>query len=77
MVEIKMPNLGMTMMEGVVKQWFKQDGDQVQEGEQIAEVTSETGKLNAFLEAKKSGTLHIKVELDVRVECGGLIGTIE
>lgn len=77
MIEIKMPNLGMTMLEGVVKEWKKEDGAAVETGDELCEVTSETGKLNMVLEAKESGKLHIKAPVDVRVECGGVIATIE
>ena len=77
MIEIKMPNLGMTMLEGVVTEWKKEDGAIVTNGEEIAEVTSETGKLNMVVEAKESGVLHIKLPIDVRIECGGVIATIE
>ena len=77
MVEIRMPNLGMTMIEGVVKEWNKADSDTVNTGEVICEVTSETGKLNAILAAEQSGVLRIKLQVDERIECGGVIATIE
>jgi pyruvate/2-oxoglutarate dehydrogenase complex dihydrolipoamide acyltransferase (E2) component len=77
MVEIKMPNLGMTMLEGIVKEWKKADGATVAKDEEIAEVTSETGKLNFVIEAKQSGVLRIKLPQDGRIECGGVIGVIE
>jgi pyruvate dehydrogenase E2 component (dihydrolipoamide acetyltransferase) len=77
MVEIKMPNLGMTMLEGIVTEWKKEDGAAVEKGEEIVEVTSETGKLEMVIEARESGILRIKVPQDGRIECGGVIGVIE
>ena len=41
--EIVMPKLGLTMTEGTVSKWLKNEGDAVKEGEPIFEV--ETDKL--------------------------------
>jgi pyruvate/2-oxoglutarate dehydrogenase complex dihydrolipoamide acyltransferase (E2) component len=76
MVEIKMPNLGMTMLEGIVKEWKKVDGAAVDKGDELVEVTSETGKLNLVIEAKEAGTLKIILPEEGRIECGGVIGTV-
>jgi pyruvate/2-oxoglutarate dehydrogenase complex dihydrolipoamide acyltransferase (E2) component len=76
MVEIKMPNLGMTMLEGIVAEWKKADGATVDKGDELVEVTSETGKLNLVIEAKEAGILKIILPGEGRIECGGVIGTI-
>ena len=53
--EIVMPKLGLTMTEGTVSKWLKQEGDEVKEGEGLFEV--ETDKLTNTREASASGTL--------------------
>ena len=52
---IVMPKLGLTMTEGTVSKWLKNEGDAVQEGEKLFEV--ETDKLTNTIEASASGTL--------------------
>ena len=51
---IIMPKLGMTMKEGTVEEWFKAEGDVVEQGESICTISSE--KLTQD-EAPASGTL--------------------
>lgn len=77
MVEINMPNLGMTMLEGEVKAWLKADGEHVEAGEAVCDVANESGKLTATLEAEEAGTLRVLLELGEFVECGAVIGKIE
>jgi len=58
---IKMPKLSDTMTEGVVANWLKKVGDDVKEGEILAEI--ETDKATMEFESFYSGTLlHIGVE---------------
>lgn len=52
---IWMPKLGMTMEKGTILQWFKEEGDPVEEGEPILEVM--TDKINIEVEAYASGKL--------------------
>ena len=52
---IVMPKLGLTMTEGTVSKWLKNEGDAVKEGEALFEV--ETDKLTNTIEASASGTL--------------------
>ncbi len=52
---IIMPKWGMAMQEGKVSRWFKEPGDPVNEGEEIAEIESE--KITNVIEAPASGTL--------------------
>lgn len=77
MEEIYMPNLGMSMIEGKVLEWYAEDGAQVAEGDNIAEVASETGKLNMTIEAPISGKLVHKVKIEEAVEIGGVFAVIE
>ena len=56
MAEVTMPRLSDTMSEGAVGKWLKQPGDQVADGEIIAEI--ETDKATMELQAFESGTLQ-------------------
>ena len=61
--EIIMPQLGLTMTEGTVTQWFKQVGDSVKQGEVLFEVA--TDKITNQIEATASGVL-----LAIQTEAG-------
>jgi acetyltransferase-like isoleucine patch superfamily enzyme len=52
-----MPRLSDSMEEGTILRWLKSDGDEVQQGEEIAEI--ETDKATMTFEADAGGTLHI------------------
>jgi pyruvate dehydrogenase E2 component (dihydrolipoamide acetyltransferase) len=54
--KVVMPRLSLTMKEGTVVQWFKEEGDTVQKGEPLVEVLSE--KVTYDVEAPASGVLH-------------------
>ena len=53
--EVKMPQLGLTMEEGTVSRWVKQEGDTVKAGEVILEIT--TDKLTSEVESEFDGVL--------------------
>ena len=58
---ITMPRLSDTMEEGTVASWLKQEGDEVEEGDILAEI--ETDKATMEFESFYSGTLlHIGIE---------------
>ena len=58
---INMPRLSDTMEEGVVAKWLKQKGDQVEEGDILAEI--ETDKATMEFESFHDGVLlHIGIE---------------
>jgi pyruvate dehydrogenase E2 component (dihydrolipoamide acetyltransferase) len=52
---IVMPKLGLTMKEGKITKWLKQEGDAVAKGDELYEV--ETDKLTNTVEAVNGGTL--------------------
>jgi pyruvate dehydrogenase E2 component (dihydrolipoamide acetyltransferase) len=54
-VDLVMPQLGLTMTEGRILQWFKKPGESFHEGEPLFEV--ETDKVNMEIEATEDGTL--------------------
>lgn len=64
--EIKMPQLGLTMTEGTVTQWFKKVGEAVKQGELLYEVA--TDKITNQIEATASGIL-----LEIRVPEGKVV----
>lgn len=53
--EIVMPKWGMSMQEGLILQWLKQEGEPVAEGEPLLEV--ETEKMTSVVESPAAGTL--------------------
>lgn len=53
--EVVMPKLGLTMTEGTVEAWLKNEGDKVKEGEKLFSVS--TDKLTNDIEATVSGKL--------------------
>src|SRR6476469_5892110 len=54
-VQIEMPAMGESVTEGTVLDWLKQEGDHVEEGETIVEVS--TDKVDAEVPAPASGVL--------------------
>ena len=54
-VEVIIPKWGLTMEEGLIAQWLKQEGEHVEKGEPILEV--ETDKIINEVEAPESGIL--------------------
>ncbi|MDO4915712.1 dihydrolipoamide acetyltransferase family protein [Corynebacterium sp.] len=53
--EVLMPKLGLTMTEGLVDEWYKNEGDAVKKGEALCSISSE--KLSGDVEADDDGTL--------------------
>ena len=74
-IPIIMPKMSMTMTEGEVATWLVKVGDQVNEGDVVAEVM--TDKVDMEVESTHSGTLvEITVE-DGMVAVGDPIGYLE
>ncbi|HWS79389.1 MAG TPA: biotin/lipoyl-containing protein, partial [Rubrobacter sp.] len=55
MPEVIMPKMGDAMEEGTLLKWLKSEGEEVSEGDPIAEI--ETDKVTMELEAEDAGTL--------------------
>jgi pyruvate dehydrogenase E2 component (dihydrolipoamide acetyltransferase) len=73
--EIIMPKLGLTMTEGTIVRWLKEEGQVVQPGEPLLEI--ETDKVTLEVEAPAGGTLlKILVEAGETVPLTHLIGYI-
>ena len=75
-VEVLLPQWGMGMSEGLVVQWNKKVGDQVTEGEFLAEI--ETEKAAQELEAPAAGVLtEIRVQENEKAKVRSVLGIIE
>lgn len=74
-VNISMPKWGLTMKEGKITKWFKNEGDPVQEGEELFEV--ETEKITNKVEATRTGILfQIVVPAGTTVPTGTVVAII-
>ncbi|MFN3982467.1 MAG: biotin/lipoyl-containing protein, partial [Caldilinea sp.] len=74
-VEVILPKWGLTMEEGTVSEWRKQEGDAVAEDEIIADV--ETDKITNELPAPASGIIaKILVAAGETVEVGTVLAVI-
>ncbi|MDQ4025130.1 MAG: E3 binding domain-containing protein, partial [Actinomycetota bacterium] len=54
--EIKMPQLGETVVEGTITRWLKQEGDTVEEDELLVEIS--TDKVDSEVPSSASGTIQ-------------------
>ncbi len=72
---VTLPKLGLTMKEGKVSKWFKNEGDSVAKGEELFEV--ETEKITTKVESSVNGILfQIVVPVGVSIPVGTIIGII-
>ncbi len=72
---VTMPKFGMTMKTGKISKWYKDEGDKVEEGENLFEV--ETEKITNKVEAPSSGILfQIVVPEGAVVPVGAIVGVI-
>jgi len=73
--EVRLPQWGMGMREGIVVAWLKQVGDPVEEGEPLVEIEAE--KVTQTIEAPASGVVsQILVEPDRSVPVLTLLAVI-
>jgi 2-oxoglutarate dehydrogenase E2 component (dihydrolipoamide succinyltransferase) len=74
-MDIIVPQVGESIVEAAIGEWFKKDGDYVEKDELLLEL--ETEKVNVELTAEKSGRLTISVENGETVKIGAVIGSID
>ncbi|MCV6591991.1 MAG: lipoyl domain-containing protein [Silicimonas sp.] len=75
-VEVKLPELGNEVTEAQLDLWHKAVGDAVDEGEEIATIT--TPKVSMEIEAPASGTvIELRVEEDEIAPVGAVLAVIE
>ena len=73
--EIKMPQLGESVVEGTITKWLKQEGDSVDEDELLVEVS--TDKVDSEVPSSASGTIQeIMVQEGETVKVGEVIAVI-
>src|SRR5579883_1280914 len=74
-VEIRVPELGESIVDAVVGNWLKHEGDQVTQGEALVEL--ETDKVNVDVAATQSGVLQrITKQVGETVSVGDVLGLI-
>ncbi len=65
---ITMPKLGLIMTEGTITEWYKNEGEHINEGEPLFQV--ETQKLSNDVESTVSGVINkILAQVGDTVEC--------
>lgn len=74
-VEIKVPEVGESITEGVIVEWHVSDGDLVEAEAPLFEL--ETDKITMTVQAETGGVIHIEVGEDEEVEIGQVVGTID
>ena len=74
-MEIKIPEIGESILEALVANWLKQDGETVAKDEVICEL--ETDKVNVELNAETDGILRIVVQAGETVPIGTVIAKLE
>ncbi len=74
-VEIKIPEVGESVQEAVLAEWFKQDGEQVDRDEPLFVI--ETDKVTLEVVAEAAGVLQITVAAGETVAIGAVVGHID
>src|SRR5512134_3662414 len=75
-VEIQMPQMGESVTEGVVLEWHKDEGEFVEEGETVVEVS--TDKVDAEVPAPASGVIaKIMAQPDDTVSVGQVLAQLD
>ena len=75
-VEIQMPEMGESVTEGTVLEWHKDEGEFVEEGETVVEIS--TDKVDAEVPAPASGTIaKILKPADETVQVGEALARID
>src|SRR6476661_2873679 len=75
MPEITMPRLSDSMEEGTILKWLKSHGDEVSEGDELAEI--ETDKATMTYEADAAGVLEIVAEEGQTLAIGEVIAKLK
>ncbi len=75
-VEIQMPQMGESVTEGIVLEWHKSEGEFVEEGETVVEVS--TDKVDAEVPAPASGVIaKIMAQVDDTVAVGQVLAQLD
>ena len=75
-VEIKVPDMGESVIEATVARWMKQEGETVAAGEPVVEL--ETDKINLEVGAQSAGVIgKIVAQVGATVAVGDVLATVE
>lgn len=74
-IDIKVPEIGESITEGVLVRWLKEEGEQIHEGDPLFEL--ETDKATTEVPAPGDGVLKIQTEEGATVEIGQTVGALE
>jgi len=72
--EIKIPNVGESVQEAILAQWYKKDGDTVQKDDPLFVI--ETDKVTLEIVAEANGVLNVLVSEGETVAIGTVVGSI-
>jgi 2-oxoglutarate dehydrogenase E2 component (dihydrolipoamide succinyltransferase) len=75
LLEVKVPEVGESITEGLLAEWSKADGDWVEAEEPL--LVLETDKITMTVEAEVTGQLKILVPEGATVQVGQVVGTID
>lgn len=73
-MEVLMPQIGMTMVEGTIENWIKKDGDVVAKEDELVEFFTE--KMSSIIKAPADGVLKILAKEGEIVSCGEPVAEI-
>lgn len=73
--EVRIPEIGESVTEAVIAQWYRRDGEIVREGDILFLI--ETDKVTLEVVAETSGVLHVLVMEGATVPVGTVVATIE
>lgn len=74
-LEVKVPEVGESVREGILAQWFRRDGDSVRKGELL--FLLETDKITLEIAAEADGILRIRVPEGTTVAVGSVVAVLE
>jgi 2-oxoglutarate dehydrogenase E2 component (dihydrolipoamide succinyltransferase) len=74
-MEIRVPEVGESVIEALVAKWHKKDGDRVAKDDPLCEI--ETDKITMELNAEVGGVLKVEVPEGTTVRIGTVIGMID
>jgi 2-oxoglutarate dehydrogenase E2 component (dihydrolipoamide succinyltransferase) len=74
-MEIKIPEVGESVVEALVAKWHKKDGEQVVRDEPVCEI--ETDKITMEINAEADGVLKVNVPEGTTVKIGTIIGVVD
>ncbi len=74
-LEVKIPEVGESITEGILAEWCKADGDWVEAEEPLLEL--ETDKITMTVNAEAAGQLKILVPEGATVQVGQVVATID